>query len=460
VESVKRSPSPVPPLNRRDFIKRAAMGTAGFALASSLPGLSGNNGWADPKTSRVVIVTDQAASSGTSIVTDVAAAMMDSGIMELTGETAVGGAWKSLFPDITPASRIGIKVNCINRYLSSHPEVVSAIVAGLARMEVGKANFPRNNIVVWDRYNYEMSRSGYTNYTGSDADTHRCFATDQPGIGYDGGASIAVNGVTCYPSSILTQHIDYLINVSVLKNHTIAGATGALKNHYGSIHNPGALHGSYGQYCDPFIPALNQQLFDQLNVRQVVNICDAIFGIYTGGPMGSPQVAHNGLLFSTDPVALDYQALQILIGYGCGTATMATHIDTAAWPPYELGTSDPGQMDVRYITDPSTEVPERSETPARPADYRLELAYPNPFNARTVIPYHIGGQRSVSARLEVFNVRGQRVRTLFGGRKDPGRYQAAWDGRDDRGAAVSSGVYVCRLTAAGHAYSIKLSLLR
>jgi uncharacterized protein (DUF362 family) len=436
------------------------MGTAGFALASSLPGLAGKNGWADPKTSRVAIVTDQAASSGTSIVPDVVETMMDSGIVELTGEATVGGAWKSLFPGITPTSRIGIKVNCINRYLSSHPEVVETIVEGLAQMEVGKANFPRNNIIVWDRTNSELYRAGYSHYTGSDPDTCRCFATDEQGYGYDDGTNLNINGRTCYPSRILTQHCDYLINVSVLKNHTMAGATGALKNHFGSIYPPESLHGSYGQYCDPYIPALNQQLFEQLNVRQVVNICDAVFGIYTGGPMGSPQFAYNGLLFSTDPVALDYQALQILIDHGCGTATMATHIDTAAWPPYELGTNDPGQMDVRYISDPSTGIPQRNGAPARPAEYRLELAYPNPFNARTVIPYHIGGQGSVTTRLEVFNVRGQRVRTLFGGRKDPGRYRAVWDGRDDRGAAVSSGIYVCRLTAAGHAHSIKLSLVR
>ena len=233
-----------------------------------------------------------------------------------------------------------------------------------------------------------------------------------------------------------------------------------MKNHFGSIHSPPLLHGAPNQHCDPFIPELNRQIVDQLGVTQAVNICDAIFGIVSGGPMGNPQIVFNGLLFSRDPVALDYQETQILVDHGCGTATMATHIDTAAWPPYELGTSDPLNMEVRYITDPSTGTADDGRIPPRPADYRLELAYPNPFNAQTVIPYHLGGRESVPVRLDIYNVRGQRVRALYRGRRQPGRYRTVWDGRDDRGALLASGIYLCRLSAGGYEDTIKLSFVK
>jgi len=447
-------------IDRRDFLRRTAMGTAGLALTPALTGLPVKRVWAGDDLSRVVIVTDQAASSGTAIEPDVVSVMMDRGIMELTDQGSVGQAWRSLFPGITQSSRVGIKVNCINRYLSSHPEVTQTIVDGLAAMEVDRAPFPRNNIIIWERHNYELTRAGYSITYGSDPATHRCFGTDLSGYGYDFDRSITVQDRTLYPSVLLTQHCDYLINLSVMKNHTMAGITGSLKNHFGSIHSPSSLHGTANQHCDPFIPDLNQRLLDQLGVVQVVNICDAIFGISSGGPMGNPQFAYNGLLFSRDPVALDYQEMQILVGYGCGTTAMATHIDTAAWPPYQLGTSNPEEMEVRYIADPSTGATDGNREPSRPADYRLELAYPNPFNARTVIPYVIGGRSSVPARLDIYNVRGQRVRALYRGQRDPGRYRAVWDGRDDRGALLASGIYLCRLSAAGHEETVKLSFLR
>jgi len=447
-------------LSRRDFLRRTALGTAGFALASSFLDFPGNPGWGMDKTSRVVIVTDEGASSGSSIATEVVQAMMDRGIMELTDETTVGRAWTSLFPGLTPSSRINIKVNCINRYCSSHPEVALAIAESLAQMEVGEDNFSRNNIIIWDRTNGELTNAGYTRYTGSDPDTVRCFGTNQSGFGYDYDSPLIVQGKTCYPSSILTQHCDYLINLSVMKNHTISGVTFSLKNHFGSIHNPSALHGTSSAHCDPYVPELNQQISDQLGGPQVLSICDAIFGISSGGPHGYPQFTHNGLLLSQDPVALDYQGMQILKDHNCMTTSMATHIATAASPAYHLGTNDPLQMDVRHIVNPVTGVLEDGKVDHLPKQDQLGFAHPNPFNAHTIIPYHIRGQTIVPVQIDVFNIRGQRVRRLFDDVREPGDYRVIWDGRDQHGASVASGVYLCRLNAAGREANTKLSLVR
>ncbi|MFH1569747.1 MAG: FlgD immunoglobulin-like domain containing protein, partial [Gemmatimonadota bacterium] len=80
-----------------------------------------------------------------------------------------------------------------------------------------------------------------------------------------------------------------------------------------------------------------------------------------------------------------------------------------------------------------------------PAAASLEPGYPNPFNASTTIPFAVPAPAPV--RLEVYDGLGQRVRTLVSGAVEPGRHQVVWDGLDDGGSPVGTGVYYCRLTA-------------
>ncbi len=75
--------------------------------------------------------------------------------------------------------------------------------------------------------------------------------------------------------------------------------------------------------------------------------------------------------------------------------------------------------------------------------FKLRQNYPNPFNASTTIEYSLPS--AVEVNLEVYNILGQRVRTLKRGRTPAGEHRAVWDGRDDTGHAVSSGVYLIRL---------------
>ncbi len=70
--------------------------------------------------------------------------------------------------------------------------------------------------------------------------------------------------------------------------------------------------------------------------------------------------------------------------------------------------------------------------------------FPNPFNPNTVITYGISEESSVS--LLVFNMKGQKVRTLFDGTQVAGSYAIEWDGKDSQGREVASGIYLYRLT--------------
>ncbi|MBI2505666.1 MAG: T9SS type A sorting domain-containing protein [Candidatus Latescibacteria bacterium] len=91
-----------------------------------------------------------------------------------------------------------------------------------------------------------------------------------------------------------------------------------------------------------------------------------------------------------------------------------------------------------------------------PRELALYPNYPNPFNPRTVIGYGLpaGGEVEVS----VYNLAGQRVRRLWVGWQGVGVHQVEWDGRDEEGRVLSSGVYVCRL-AVGQRVLVRKMLL-
>ena len=89
----------------------------------------------------------------------------------------------------------------------------------------------------------------------------------------------------------------------------------------------------------------------------------------------------------------------------------------------------------------STAVSEGQRTPVQ---FRLEQNYPNPFNPQTWIPFEIP-EEGGPVDLRIYNVLGHPIRTLVAGRLTPGRHLVPWDGIDDRGESVSSGVYLYHL---------------
>lgn len=89
---------------------------------------------------------------------------------------------------------------------------------------------------------------------------------------------------------------------------------------------------------------------------------------------------------------------------------------------------------------------------------KLYGASPNPFNPSTNISFHLS--KTSPTVLTIYNVKGQVIRTLINSPYQSGRYSVTWDGRDERGNSVSSGLYFCRLKSADSVLFQKLLLLK
>jgi hypothetical protein len=109
--------------------------------------------------------------------------------------------------------------------------------------------------------------------------------------------------------------------------------------------------------------------------------------------------------------------------------------------PVSTGIDDPGTGDSR--------LPDR---------FQLKQNYPNPFNPSTTIEYHL--PHATHSNLVVYNVLGQRVRTLVESYQSAGHYAVDWDGRDRNGHTVAGGVYLCRLSIDDSSLCRKLLLVK
>jgi hypothetical protein len=93
-----------------------------------------------------------------------------------------------------------------------------------------------------------------------------------------------------------------------------------------------------------------------------------------------------------------------------------------------------------------------------PDEFALYNNYPNPFNPITNIKYDIPEVADV--RLEIYNIAGQRIRTLVQGQHEPGRYKVQWAAKNDYGRPVASGMYIYRIRAGDFVSVKKLVLMK
>jgi hypothetical protein len=300
-------------IDRRRFFRRCAAGAALAALpASALAETAcaaeshpaAVQGASYPAGPVIVARSDRLKTTSDSPSSGEVRRLLDQALLALTRAQSASEAWRRLFK---PEDIVALKLNCISRGISSRPEVVAAIIAGLA-----SAGIPPRNVLIWERTSAELERAGYriaTSRDGGSIGGARCFGTDAlSGGGYEGEPEIIGEVGSCF-STVLTRYTTAVINVPVFKDHDLAGVSIALKNNFGVIHNPNRYHSNN---CDPFVAHLNS--VGHLLKKQRLVVCDALTAQCHAGPSYKAAYAwpFGGLLVAADPVALDAVGADII----------------------------------------------------------------------------------------------------------------------------------------------------
>jgi hypothetical protein len=95
-----------------------------------------------------------------------------------------------------------------------------------------------------------------------------------------------------------------------------------------------------------------------------------------------------------------------------------------------------------------------------PTRFSLSQNYPNPFNPTTIIEFYNPSIKPARATLEIFNILGQRTRLLFDGMAAPGENRVEWDGCDESGYRVATGIYFYRLKTDAATMTRKMILIK
>jgi uncharacterized protein (DUF362 family) len=257
--------------------------------------------------------------------------MIANTMLLLTEEKKLKKAWRKF---VSPGDRIGLKVNPVaGKSLSTSHEVVRSVIAQLE-----ESGIKRSQLTIWDRREFELTDAGFTpeNYPGI-----RIVGTEQmdkDGLYYGKDGKLygehmidrdwyywadvegeydeytmpyMVNGGKySYFTRIVTQDLDKIINIPILKNAGMT-VTLALKNlAYGSVSNTGRLHAKlWNETCAQVCA------FAPLRDKVVLNIVDGIKGCFNGGPGANPQFFcdYQTILAATDPVAVDRIGYDIVL---------------------------------------------------------------------------------------------------------------------------------------------------
>jgi len=291
-------------------------------LGAALPAISCSD--PTPANSRVVIARDAKPNL---------AGLLDRAMQSYFNCDKPVDAWRKV---VQPGETVGLKVNCLaGKGASTSVAMVEAVCERLQQ-----AGVKAGKIVVWDRLSEDLESAGFR----PSRQGGRIRFLGNEVLGYESELSIQGSAGSLVAKT-LTQLLDAVINLPVLKDHGIVGVTLALKNMFGAIHNPNKYHPNAG---DPYVADVNAM--PQIEGKLRLTICEAINAQYDGGPTYMPQWTwpHNGVLVARDPVALDTIGWQIIEQKRAQMGLKPLkemkrepkYIATAADAAHKLGTND------------------------------------------------------------------------------------------------------------------------
>lgn len=318
---------------RREFLKQVAITGAAITAIPQLVSAAEKVAQGADGKSRLVIANDTAVLKGEGeIVQSVLDKMLDKSVAKLTKASSGTEGWQKLF---SKDDVVGIKVNCLfGKGVSTRPEVVQSIVRGLKL-----AGVKPENIIIWDRSTGDLIKAGFKpNKEGTGV---LCYGDDG-----DWGEEIQQGSFKGRITKVISKKVTAIVNAPILKTHGITGISCCLKNHYGSFDNPGNHHDNCNTALADFsaIPMVRDK------TRLVV--VDALRPQYDGGPgyQADAQSNYYSLLTSADPVAADYQGLQIIDELRNGKGKTPLPVDKAAWLQNAqnrgVGVCDPNKIEL------------------------------------------------------------------------------------------------------------------
>ncbi len=333
--------------SRRDFLKGAATGAIVLGAERSLGLIGALDHQAETGKAKVVIARDPALHSSDGKLDEKRVGeLLDRAIASYTGRKRPADAWKHIVLEGGGKDKvIGLKTNGLGgKGISTHAVLAFAIAERLQQ-----AGVKPGNILIWDRNARDLQACGFT--ISTDPTRIRCFGSDVSGF---------EDKVETWGSSharfsrLLTRECAMVINLPILKDHSMAGVTFAMKNMYGIVERPQDLHAGG---CNPGVADLNA--FPVVRQRVKLTIGDAMTSVYEGGPGFRPEHLWqpNALIVGEDRVAIDHVAWGILekkrAEVGLKTFEAAgrppRYIATAADATHALGVNDPQRINLIEI---------------------------------------------------------------------------------------------------------------
>ena len=320
-------------MDRRTFVKAGCIGSASLLVQGldpkvraesplvtvppiELHGLEGYKpsplGMPGLYPGRVVEIHEPTAIVSKRVSQPIVSRMLDKAMKELTGASSARDAWVKF---IQPSDVVGIKINPSGApACCSSPEIVREIITSVQSLGV-----PARNIVVYDRYSYEIDLGSYQTLMPAGVRIVGIQEAFGSGAGYDSNVYCDANffgewETRSYMASIVVHEVTKIINVPTMKDHSASGVTGALKNlAYGSFNNVARTHRSPYSFTNPLIGMMCT--VEPLRSKAVLHIMDGMRQVWHGGPLTQVQefIDQTGiLLVSTDPVAMDSVELEAI----------------------------------------------------------------------------------------------------------------------------------------------------
>jgi len=303
---------PAHPMDRREFLGAAAATGASLAFhpgtLASIAARAAAQPTAERPKSRVVEVRAPGI-VGENRRPDAARLrrMVEDGIRTLTGKSDLASAWKVF---LKPDDVVGIKVNGWGgRLISTKRPVMEAAIdgarlAGVSDDRIVVFDHVEANLADWVREQKIETKEGGVRFLGCTPGLSKEHLDgDMPRRGFD-TEPIAFPWGKVRLAELVSEEVTAILNLGVLKDHTSAGISGALKNlSHAVVDRPWRCH---ERFCDPYIGDI--VAIPRLKAKLRLHVVDAVQGVAVGGPALrslDDLLAEERLLLSTDPVALD-----------------------------------------------------------------------------------------------------------------------------------------------------------